>query len=301
MFGFIAKYWQLIAILFGGVSIAMDSLRVVGQFERGVVLTLGKFSRVAEPGLTVLIPLLQSMTKVDVRITATNIQPQDVITGDNVSVKVDAICYHQVTDPQRALLDLRDYEAAISQLAQITLRSTIGQHSLDELLSQQAKLNDVLKRTLEQRSKAWGIRVDHVEIRSVDLDASMVRAMAQEAEAERGRRARVITATGEFEAARKLTEAAEILAKNPAAVTLRTLATLKEIGAEQNSVIIFPVAQETLLPSNGSSGSSAIAAALAGLTGQTQALQAKAKLNSMRRQQAQRAQKAAREARQAQG
>lgn len=262
MFGFIAgNFWWIIAVV-AIITFLVNSLRVVGQFERGVVLTLGKFSHVAEPGLTILIPMLQGMTKVDVRITATNIKPQDVITSDNVSVKVDAITYYQVTDARKALLDLRDYEGAISQLAQITLRSTIGQHKLDELLSQQAKLNDALRATIEERSKEWGIRVDHVEIRSVDLDATMIRAMAQEAEAERGRRARVITASGEFEAAQKLSEAADILAKNPAAITLRTLATLKEIGAEQNSVIIFPVAQETLLPTN-SSGLSAAAIAKA--------------------------------------
>ncbi|CAB3732970.1 hypothetical protein LMG22037_05756 [Paraburkholderia phenoliruptrix] len=262
MFGFIAgNFWWIIAVV-AIIMFLVNSLRVVGQFERGVVLTLGKFSHVAEPGLTILIPMLQGMTKVDVRITATNIKPQDVITSDNVSVKVDAITYYQVTDARKALLDLRDYEGAISQLAQITLRSTIGQHKLDELLSQQAKLNDALRATIEDRSKEWGIRVDHVEIRSVDLDATMIRAMAQEAEAERGRRARVITASGEFEAAQKLSEAADILAKNPAAITLRTLATLKEIGAEQNSVIIFPVAQETLLPTN-SSGLSAAAIAKA--------------------------------------
>ncbi|HDR9791933.1 slipin family protein [Burkholderia aenigmatica] len=246
-----------------------NCLRVVGQFERGVVLTLGKFSHVAEPGLTLLLPMLQTMSKVDVRITATNINPQDVITSDNVSVKVDASTYYQVTDARKALLDLRDYAGAISQLAQITLRSTIGQHKLDELLSQQAKLNDALKATIEERSKEWGIRVDHVEIRSVDLDATMIRAMAQEAEAERGRRARVITASGEYEAAQKLSEAADILAKNPAAITLRTLATLKEIGAEQNSVIIFPVAQETLLPTSSSGlSAAAIAKALADQMGQ---------------------------------
>lgn len=264
MFEFIAGNFLWIIAVIAIAAFMTNCLRVVGQFERGVVLTLGKFSHVAEPGLTILLPLLQSMTKVDVRITATNINPQDVITSDNVSVKVDAITYYQVTDARKALLDLRDYAGAISQLAQITLRSTIGQHKLDELLSQQAKLNDALKATIEERSKEWGIRVDHVEIRSVDLDATMIRAMAQEAEAERGRRARVITASGEFEAARKLSEAADILAKNPAAITLRTLATLKEIGAEQNSVIIFPVAQETLLPTNTSGlSAAAIAKALA--------------------------------------
>lgn len=262
MFEFIAGNFLWIIAVIAIAVFAPNCLRIVGQFERGVVLTLGKFSHVAEPGLTILLPMLQTMTKVDVRITATNINPQDVITSDNVSVKVDAITYYQVTDARKALLDLRDYAGAISQLAQITLRSTIGQHKLDELLSQQTKLNDALKATIEERSKEWGFRVDHVEIRSVDLDATMIRAMAQEAEAERGRRARVITASGEYEAARKLSEAADILSKNPAAITLRTLATLKEIGAEQNSVIIFPVAQETLLPTN-SSGLSAAAIAKA--------------------------------------
>ncbi|HDR9761522.1 slipin family protein [Burkholderia vietnamiensis] len=269
MFEFIAgNFLWIIAIIAIAVFVT-NCLRVVGQFERGVVLTLGKFSHVAEPGLTLLLPMLQTMSKVDVRITATNINPQDVITSDNVSVKVDASTYYQVTDARKALLDLRDYAGAISQLAQITLRSTIGQHKLDELLSQQAKLNDALKATIEERSKEWGIRVDHVEIRSVDLDATMIRAMAQEAEAERGRRARVITASGEYEAAQKLSEAADILAKNPAAITLRTLATLKEIGAEQNSVIIFPVAQETLLPTSSSGlSAAAIAKALADQMGQ---------------------------------
>ncbi|HGF4017580.1 slipin family protein [Burkholderia cenocepacia] len=269
MFEFIAGNFLWIIAVIAIAVFATNCLRIVGQFERGVVLTLGKFSHVAEPGLTMLLPLLQTMTKVDVRITATNINPQDVITSDNVSVKVDAITYYQVTDARKALLDLRDYAGAISQLAQITLRSTIGQHKLDELLSQQTKLNDALKATIEERSKEWGIRVDHVEIRSVDLDATMIRAMAQEAEAERGRRARVITASGEYEAAQKLSEAADILAKNPAAITLRTLATLKEIGAEQNSVIIFPVAQETLLPTNSSGlSAAAIAKALADQMGQ---------------------------------
>lgn len=257
--------------LIGGILIvlivvvsAVSGLRVVGQFERGVVLTLGKFSRVAEPGLNLLIPWVQRMSKVDVRIVAKNIEPQDVITSDNVSVTVDAITYYQITDARKAMLDLRDYQGAISQLAQITLRATIGQHTLDELLSQQDKLNDALRKKIEERARTWGIRVDHVEIRSVDLDATMIRAMAQEAEAERGRRARVITAVGEYEAAQKLSEAADILSKNPAAITLRTLATLKEIGAEQNSVIIFPVAQDTLLPPNaGALSSAAIAKALA--------------------------------------
>ncbi|MBU9200246.1 slipin family protein [Burkholderia multivorans] len=239
-------------------------LCVVGQYESGVVLTFGKFSRVATPGLNLLIPGVQTMLKTDVRVTAIEVPAQDVITSDNVSVKVSAVAYYQVEDAQKALLDVQDYEEAIGQLAQITLRSTIGQHTLDELLSEQAKLNETLSKAIDARSEKWGIRVDHVEIRSVDLDGSMIRAMAQEAEAERGRRARVITAEGEFEAAQKLAQAADILAKNPAAITLRTLATLKEIGAEQNSVIIFPVAQDSLMPSQ--IAASALAKAVADRT-----------------------------------
>jgi regulator of protease activity HflC (stomatin/prohibitin superfamily) len=245
------------------IAMVLKSLRVVGQFERGVILTFGKFARVAEPGLTLLVPFVQGMTKVDIRITAMSIKPQDVITKDNVSVKVAAVTYYQVTDAEKALLGVADYQEAIERLAQVTLRSTIGQHSLDELLSQQAKLNEALGQMIEQRSAQWGIRIDHVEIQSVDLDASMIRAMGQEAEAERGRRARVITATGEFEASQKLSEAADILSKNPVSVTLRTLATLKEIGAEQNTVIIFPVSQDSLLPpGNSAVGAAAIAKAI---------------------------------------
>jgi regulator of protease activity HflC (stomatin/prohibitin superfamily) len=225
------------------------------------VLTLGKFSGVYEPGLNILIPFIQTMRRVDVRITVMKVSPQDVITSDNVSVKVSAVAYYQIVDPKKALIDVEDHVNAIAQLAQITLRSTIGKHPLDELLSKQDKLNASLAETLETRTRAWGVRIDHVEIRSVDLDASMIRAMAQEAEAERGRRARVITAQGEYEASEKLLEAANNLSKNPAALTLRTLATLKEIGAEQNTVIIFPVAQENLMGPSVSSAALAQAVA----------------------------------------
>lgn len=229
------------------LALVAASVKIIDQFQRGVVLTLGKFTGVRTPGLNLLIPYIQTMRRADVRVTVMLVPPQDVITSDNVSVKVSAVSYYQVVDAQKALLDVEDYSNAIAQLAQVTLRSTIGKHSLDELLSQQDKLNQSLSNTLEERTKTWGVRVDHVEIRSVDLDASMIRAMAQEAEAERGRRARVITAIGEFEAATKLGEAADILSKNPAALTLRTLATLKEIGAEKNTTIIFPVAQDNMM------------------------------------------------------
>jgi regulator of protease activity HflC (stomatin/prohibitin superfamily) len=229
------------------VSFLTATVKIIDQFQRGVVLTLGKFSSTREPGLTLLIPYIQTMRRADVRVTVMEVKPQDVITSDNVSVKVSAVAYYRIIDASKALLDVEDYRNAIAQLAQILLRSTIGKHPLDELLSQQDKLNQTLSLALEERTRTWGVRIDHVEIRSVDLDASMIRAMAQEAEAERGRRARVITAQGEFEAAQKLGEAADILSRNPAALTLRTLATLKEIGSEQNTTIIFPVAQDTMM------------------------------------------------------
>ena len=223
------------------IVVAVASVRIIDQFERGVVLTFGRFTGVRLPGLNILIPYVQTMRKADVRVTVMEVKPQDVITSDNVSVKVSAVAYYQIVDAQKALLDVADYRNAIAQLAQITLRSTIGKHPLDELLSQQDKLNQTLSLALEERTRTWGVRIDHVEIRSVDLDASMIRAMAQEAEAERGRRARVITAQGEYEAATKLGEAADILSKNPAALTL------KEIGAEQNTTIVFPVSQDTMM------------------------------------------------------
>ena len=237
-------YLVIVVVLVGAV---LSSVRVIDQYQRGVVLTLGRFTGVRMPGLNILIPYIQTMRKADVRVTVMEVKPQDVITSDNVSVKVSAVAYYQIIDAQKALLDVEDYRNAIAQLAQILLRSTIGKHPLDELLSQQDKLNQTLSLALEERTRTWGVRIDHVEIRSVDLDTSMIRAMAQEAEAERGRRARVITAQGEYEAATKLGEAADILSKNPAALTLRTLATLKEIGAEQNTTIIFPVSQDTMM------------------------------------------------------
>ena len=226
----------------------LSTVQIVNQFERGVVLTLGKYSGTREPGLNILIPVIQTMRRADVRVKVMEVSPQDVITSDNVSVKVSAVAYYRIVDAKQALLDVENYQYAIAQLAQITLRSTIGKHPLDELLSQQDKLNATLAITLETRTQQWGVKIDHVEIRSVDLDPTMIRAMAQQAEAERGRRARVITAEGEFEAAAKLAEAAEILGRNPAALTLRTLATLKEIGSEQNTTIVFPVAMDSMLP-----------------------------------------------------
>ena len=226
------------------VVLLLRSIRVIDQIERGVVLTLGRYTGTRDPGVGIVIPFIQTLRRVDVRVTVMTIPPQDVITCDNVSVKVSAVAYYKVVDAKCAVIDVEDYRGAIAQLAQITLRATIGKHSLEDLLSKQDSLNATLSETLDRRTEEWGVKVDHVEIRSVDLDTTLIRAMAQEAEAERGRRARVITAAGEFEAATKLAEAADILGRNPAALTLRSLATLKEIGAEQNTVIVFPVARQ---------------------------------------------------------
>lgn len=240
-------FWMIAIVVALWVFLSM--VKIVNQFQRGVVLTLGRYSGTRNPGLNILIPVIQTMRRADVRVTVMEVKPQDVITSDNVSVKVSAVAYYQIVDAKMALIDVQNYQDAIAQLAQITLRSTIGKHPLDELLSQQDKLNETLGASLATRTQQWGVKIDHVEIRSVDLDPSMIRAMAQEAEAERGRRARVITAAGEYEAATKLAEAAEILGRNPAALTLRTLATLKEIGAENNTVVVFPVSQDVLMPS----------------------------------------------------
>ncbi len=242
--------WTMVAIIC--LWLFLSTVQIINQFQRGVVLTLGKYTGTREPGFNIIIPMIQKMRRADVRVKVMEVKPQDVITSDNVSVKVSAVAYFQIVDAKKALIDVENYADAISQLAQITLRSTIGQHPLDELLSKQDKLNATLSESLESRAQQWGVKIDHVEIRSVDLDPTMVRAMAQQAEAERGRRARVITAEGEYEAATKLAEAADILTRNPAAITLRTLATLKEIGVEQNTVIVFPVSQETLLPTTAS-------------------------------------------------
>ncbi len=231
----------VVVVLFFAIVVLANSLKILDQYQRGVVLTLGRFTRVSGPGLVILIPFIETMRRADLRVQVMPIPSQDVITRDNVSVKVSAVAFFSVVNPQAALLGVGDYVSAIAQLAPIALRANIGKHNLDELLSKQETLNKALGEALDVRTKAWGVHIQNVEIRTVDLDPTMIRAMAQEAEAERGARARVITAQGEFQAAAKLAEAADMLSRNPAAMTLRTLATLKEIGAEQNSTIIFPI------------------------------------------------------------
>jgi len=219
----------------------VSALRVLREYERGVVFLLGRFWKVKGPGLIIIIPIIQAMVRVDLRTRVLDVPPQDVISKDNVSVSVNAVLYFRVMDPQAAIIQVEDFAAATSQLAQTTLRSVLGQHQLDEMLSEREKLNDDLQRILDEHTDAWGIKVSNVEIKHVDIDPSMIRAIARQAEAERFRRARVINAEGELQAAQKLNEAAEIIAAQPGAMQLRYLGTLQDIAGEQNSTIVFPL------------------------------------------------------------
>ncbi|MGE5505238.1 MAG: slipin family protein [Actinomycetota bacterium] len=240
---------DLLVVAMGIVAVVVAaSIKVVPQYQQGVVLTLGRYTGTRVPGLALVVPLIQEMLRVDMRVMVTEVEPQDVISRDNVSVKVTAVVYSKVQDPRQALLEVANYRAAVSQLAQVMLRSTLGAHTLDELLQKQDELKKRLKELLDARTEAWGVEIQAVEIRSLDLEANMIRAMAQEAEAERGRRARVITAQGEAQAAEKLAEAARTLSATPQAMVLRTLSTLKEIAAEKNSTIVFPMPLETMMP-----------------------------------------------------
>jgi len=217
------------------------SVRVLNEYERGVAFTLGRFTGVKGPGLVVLWPVVQKMTKVDLRIIVLDVPKQDVILRDNVSVKVNAVLYFRIVDPERAIIRVEDFLAATSQLAQTTLRSVLGQHEMDDLLAQRDKLNIDIQRILDQSTEQWGIKVANVEIKQVDLDESMIRAMAKQAEAERTRRAKVIHAEGEKQAAETLAEAATLLAREPGAIQLRYLQTLADITTDKSSTIVFPL------------------------------------------------------------
>jgi regulator of protease activity HflC (stomatin/prohibitin superfamily) len=226
-----------------GIAAALlfSAFRVLREYERGVVFMLGRFYRVKGPGLIVLIPVVQQMVRVDLRTIVLDVPSQDLITRDNVSVKVNAVIYFRVVDPERAIINVEDYMEATGQMAQTTLRSVLGQHELDELLAERDRLNADIQKILDAQTDAWGIKVANVEIKHVDLNESMVRAIAKQAEAERERRAKVIHADGEFQAATKLVEAATQLATQPASMQLRYLQTLTEVASEKNSTIIFPV------------------------------------------------------------
>jgi regulator of protease activity HflC (stomatin/prohibitin superfamily) len=217
------------------------AIRILREYERAVVFQLGRFWRVKGPGLIVLIPGLQQMVKVDIRTVTMDVPPQDVISKDNVSVKVNAVVYFRVVDPQKAIIQVENFLVATSQLAQTTLRAVLGKHDMDEMLAEREKLNLDIQQTLDAQTDAWGIKVSIVEIKHIDLNETMVRAMARQAEAERERRSKIILAEGELQASHKLLEAAQMLARQPEAMQLRYLQTLTVIAGDKSNTIVFPV------------------------------------------------------------
>ena len=223
-------------------------LRILREYERGVVFQLGRFWMVKGPGLIVLIPAIQQMVRADLRTVVLDVPPQDVITRDNVSVKVNAVVYFRVVDPQKAIIQVVNFLDATSQLAQTTLRAVLGKHELDALLAEREKLNLDIQKTLDTQTDAWGIKVSTVEIKHVDLNESMVRAIARQAEAERERRAKVIHAEGELQASEKLLQAAQVLSRQPEAMQLRYLQTLSNIAGDKASTIVFPVPMDLITP-----------------------------------------------------
>jgi regulator of protease activity HflC (stomatin/prohibitin superfamily) len=236
--------YLILALLIIGFLAA--AIRVLREYERGVVFTLGRFTGVKGPGLIILVPFVQQMVRVDLRVIVQDVPPQDVISRDNVSVKVNAVIYFRIVDAERAIIKVENYMAATSQLAQTTLRSVLGKHELDEMLAERDRLNADIQQILDQQTDAWGIKVANVEIKHVDLNESMVRAIAKQAEAERLRRAKVINAEGEQQAAEKLVEAGRLLAVEPRAMQLRYFAALHDIASERSSTIVFPLPMDLL-------------------------------------------------------
>ncbi len=241
-------FYGLVAVIILVVLFLVNAIRVLNEYERGVVFRLGRVIAAKGPGLIILIPLIDRLQKVSLRLIATDVPPQDVITRDNVSVKVNAVIYFRVVDPVKAIISVSDYLYATSQLAQTTLRSVCGQAELDDLLAEREKINAHIQEILDKHTDPWGIKVGLVELKYIDLPQEMQRAMARQAEAERERRAKVISAEGEFQAASRLAEAAEIIQRFPTALQLRYLQTLREIAAENNSTTIFPVPIDLLKP-----------------------------------------------------
>jgi regulator of protease activity HflC (stomatin/prohibitin superfamily) len=237
MYSDFAFYLVILLIV---VAFLASAIKILREYERGVVFTLGRFTGVKGPGLIILIPFVQQMVRVDLRVVVLDVPSQDVISRDNVSVKVNAVIYFRVVDPERATIQVEDYMMATSQLAQTTLRSVLGKHDLDEMLAERDKLNNDIQDILDAQTDAWGIKVANVEIKHVDLNESMVRVIARQAEAERERRAKVINAEGEQQAAQKLLEAADILAGRPEAMQLRYLNALSMIASDKSSTIVFP-------------------------------------------------------------
>lgn len=229
------------SLIFFGLLIVFSAIKILREYERGVIFLLGRFWRVKGPGLIIVIPFIQRMVRVDLRTMVMDVPEQDVISRDNVSVKVNAVVYYRVVDAKRAIIEVENFEFATSQLAQTTLRSVLGQHQLDEMLAERERLNDDIRQILDDQTDAWGIKVMNVELKHVDLDPSMVRAIAKEAEAERLRRAKVISAQGEAQAAANLLEAAKVLHERPEAMQVRYLTALHDIANERSQTIVFPM------------------------------------------------------------
>jgi regulator of protease activity HflC (stomatin/prohibitin superfamily) len=229
-------------------ALLINTIKILREYERGVIFQLGRFWRVKGPGLIILIPGIQQMVRVDLRTIVMDVPPQDVISRDNVSVKVNAVIYFRVIEPERAIIQVEDFYNATSQLAQTTLRSVLGRHDLDQMLQERDKLNTDIQKILDSATDAWGIKVTNVEIKHVDIDPTMVRAIARQAEAERERRAKVIHAEGELQAAEKLVQAAAMISKQPEALQLRYLETLGGIAGERSSTIVFPLPMDLISP-----------------------------------------------------
>lgn len=230
------------------VFFLVNAIKILREYERGVVFRLGRLIAVKGPGLIILIPIVDKMVTVTLRTVVLDVPPQDVITADNVSIKVNAVVYFRVIEPNKAIVAVENYMAATSQISQTTLRSVLGQGELDDLLSQREKINHRLQEIIDAQTEPWGVKVTNVEVKQIDLPQEMQRAMAKQAEAERERRSKVISAEGEFQASQKLSEAAAVLAQQPSALTLRYLQTLREIATENNSTTIFPVPLDFLRP-----------------------------------------------------
>lgn len=228
------------------VAIVAMSIRVLLEYERGVIFTLGRLQAIKGPGLIFVIPVVQRMVRVDLRTRVLDVPPQDVISRDNVSVRVNAVVYYRVLDPEKAIIQVEAFDQATSQLAQTTLRSVVGQHELDQMLAERDRLNADVQRILDEQTDAWGIKVSNVELKHIDLDEKMVRAIARQAEAERLRRAKIIDAEGELQAAEKLVQAGDIMARNPQSMQLRYLGTLSNIAGEKSSTIVFPLPVDML-------------------------------------------------------
>jgi regulator of protease activity HflC (stomatin/prohibitin superfamily) len=237
---------NILFIIILAIIILSQAIRILKEYERGVIFRLGRFSGVKGPGLILLIPVIDKMEKVSLRTVALDVPPQDVITKDNVTIKVNAVVYFRVMDPEKAIIEVEDYLYATSQLCQTTLRSILGESELDEVLANREKINAHLQEVIDKQTDAWGIKVSLVELKHIDLPQEMQRAMAKQAEAERERRAKIISSEGEFQASQNLAEAAKVIEKHPVAIQLRFLQTLVEVAADKNSTVVFPIPIEIL-------------------------------------------------------